>query len=96
MPPKGFVPVRVVEPVGGGAKEEEGERFVVPVGYVNHPLFVDLLKQAEEEYGFHQQGVLTIPCGVDNFRRVKGIIDDEQHGSSSGHFPFCIATCFRA
>lgn len=82
MPPKGCMAVRVVGPVGGGAQEEE--RFVVPVGYLKHPLFVGLLKEAEEEYGFQQQGAITIPCGVDHFRRVQGIIDHRpKHGGSS-------------
>lgn len=77
--------VRVVGPVGGGAEQEE-ERFVVPVGYLKHPLFVGLLKEAEEEYGFQQQGAITIPCGVDNFRRVQGIIDHrvQKHGGHQG------------
>ncbi|CAM0909856.1 unnamed protein product [Alopecurus aequalis] len=82
MPPKGCMAVRVVGPVGGGAEEEE--RFVVPVGYLKHPLFVGLLKEAEEEYGFQQQGAITIPCGVDNFRRVQGIIDHRQKPGHQG------------
>ncbi|KAG8074625.1 hypothetical protein GUJ93_ZPchr0006g42453 [Zizania palustris] len=108
MPPKGCMAVRVVGP-GGGA---EGERFVVPVGYLKHPLFVGLLKEAEEEFGFEQKGAITIPCGVDHFRRVQGIIHHQKnshHGSgsgsgsgllsgggSSGHNHFHIAACFRA
>ena len=110
MPPKGCMAVRVVGPVGGGgAAQAEEERFVVPVGYLKHPLFVGLLKEAEEEYGFQQQGAITIPCGIDNFRRVQGIIDHRQkgglisgghhshhHHGGSGHLPFHIAACFRA
>lgn len=104
MPPKGCMAVRVVGP-GGGAEEE---RFVVPVGYLKHPLFVGLLKEAEEEYGFQQKGAITIPCGVDNFRRVQGIIHHQKHHShgsgllsggghhGSGHNHFHIAACFRA
>ncbi|KAF3434605.1 hypothetical protein FNV43_RR21690 [Rhamnella rubrinervis] len=38
-------------------------RFVIPISYLNHPLFQDLLNQAEEEFGFdHPTGGLTIPC----------------------------------
>ncbi|XP_047074368.1 auxin-responsive protein SAUR32-like [Lolium rigidum] len=83
MPPKGCMAVRVVGPVGGGAAEEE-ERFVVPVGYLKHPLFVGLLKEAEEEYGFQQQGAITIPCGVENFRRVQSLIDHRQKTGGGG------------
>ncbi|KAE8669953.1 Auxin-induced protein 15A [Hibiscus syriacus] len=38
-------------------------RFVVPISYLNHPSFLDLLNQVKEEFGFdHPMGGLTIPC----------------------------------
>ncbi|XP_042509444.1 auxin-responsive protein SAUR21-like [Macadamia integrifolia] len=48
--------------------ETQKKRFVVPVSYLNQPLFQDLLSQAEEEFGFdHPMGGLTIPCKEDTF-----------------------------
>lgn len=48
--------------------EIQRKRFVVPVSYLNHPSFQDLLRQAEEEFGFdHPMGGLTIPCKEDVF-----------------------------
>lgn len=48
--------------------EIQRKRFVVPVSYLNHPSFRDLLRQAEEEFGFdHPMGGLTIPCKEDVF-----------------------------
>ncbi|KAK7262268.1 hypothetical protein RJT34_29834 [Clitoria ternatea] len=41
---------------------EEPKRFVVPLSCLNNPTFLRLLEQAEEEYGFDQDGALTIPC----------------------------------
>ncbi|KAL2329050.1 hypothetical protein Fmac_022477 [Flemingia macrophylla] len=32
--------------------EENKKRFVVPISYLRHPLFQDLLSRAEEEFGF--------------------------------------------
>lgn len=47
------------------------KRFVVPISYLNHPLFQDLLNQAEEEYGYsHPMGGLTIPCDEDAFSEL--------------------------
>uniref|UniRef100_A0A7N0TCI9 Small auxin up regulated protein n=1 Tax=Kalanchoe fedtschenkoi TaxID=63787 RepID=A0A7N0TCI9_KALFE len=47
---------------------ERQKRFVVPVAYLNQPVFQELLSQAEEEYGFdHPNGALTIPCSEDEF-----------------------------
>ncbi|EPS71803.1 hypothetical protein M569_02965, partial [Genlisea aurea] len=68
--PKG----RLAVTVGQGAEQQ---RFVIPVMYFNHPLFVRLLQEAEEEYGFDQKGLINIPCGVDQFRYVSGLIDRE-------------------
>ncbi|KAF6144085.1 hypothetical protein GIB67_007546 [Kingdonia uniflora] len=48
--------------------ENEKKRFVVPVSYLNHPSFQEMLSRAEEEFGFeYQMGGLTIPCKVSAF-----------------------------
>ncbi|CAL9132982.1 unnamed protein product [Musa acuminata var. zebrina] len=60
-PPKGHIAVYV----GGG------RRYVVPVIYFNHPLFGELLQEAEEEFGFHHPGGITIPCPAAEFERVR-------------------------
>ncbi|XP_009346461.2 indole-3-acetic acid-induced protein ARG7-like [Pyrus x bretschneideri] len=46
----------------------EEKRFVIPISYLNHPLFQDLLSKAKEEFGYdHPTGGLTIPCSEDYF-----------------------------
>ncbi|GLT30684.1 hypothetical protein SLA2020_054750 [Shorea laevis] len=58
--PKGHIAVYV--------GEFQKTRFVVPISYLNHPLFLDLLDRAEEEFGFnHPMGGLTIPCKEEAF-----------------------------
>ncbi|CAN6480380.1 unnamed protein product [Victoria cruziana] len=57
---------------------EEQQRFVVPIIYLSHPLFMQLLKEAEDEYGFDQKGTITIPCHVAEFRYVQGLINKEK------------------
>ncbi|CAJ2679469.1 SAUR-like auxin-responsive family protein [Trifolium pratense] len=50
---------------------EKQKRFVIPVSYLNQPLFQELLSQAEEEFGYdHPMGGLTIPCNEDVFQHV--------------------------
>ncbi|KAK2395041.1 auxin-induced protein X10A [Trifolium repens] len=52
--PKGYLAVYVGEKMN---------RFVVPISYLNQPLFQELLNQAEEQFGYdHPTGGLTIPC----------------------------------
>ncbi|XP_075085140.1 auxin-responsive protein SAUR21-like [Nicotiana tabacum] len=48
--------------------ESRKKLFIVPISYLNQPLFQDLLAQAEEEFDFdHPMGGLTIPCNEDVF-----------------------------
>jgi SAUR family protein len=57
--PKGYLAVYV---------GDEMRRFVIPISYLNQPLFQELLHQAEEEFGYvHPMGGLTIPCNEDEF-----------------------------
>ncbi|BFG41374.1 hypothetical protein CerSpe_276480 [Prunus speciosa] len=50
------------------AGERQKKRFVIPISYLNEPLFLDLLSQAEEEFGYdHPMGGITIPCSENTF-----------------------------
>ncbi|KAI4380210.1 hypothetical protein MLD38_006428 [Melastoma candidum] len=53
---------------------EVQKRFTVPTKFLGHPLFRELLREAEEEFGFHQKGVLRIPCDVIVFEHVLEMI----------------------
>ncbi|PQQ07080.1 auxin-induced protein 15A [Prunus yedoensis var. nudiflora] len=58
--PKGYFAVYV--------GERQKKRFVIPISYLNEPLFLDLLSQAEEEFGYdHPMGGITIPCSENTF-----------------------------
>ncbi|KAG5007920.1 hypothetical protein JHK82_025849 [Glycine max] len=47
---------------------EKMKRFVIPISYLNQPLFRQLLSQVEEEFVYdHPMGGLTIPCREDAF-----------------------------
>jgi len=39
-----------------------GKRFVVPLKYLDHPIFRVLLEMAEEEFGSMVCGPLRVPC----------------------------------
>ncbi|KAG0490319.1 hypothetical protein HPP92_007182 [Vanilla planifolia] len=71
QPPKGHMVVYV----GGGEQSDEPPlRYLVPVIHLNHPLFGELLKESEEEFGFQHSGGITIPCTPSKFERVQSLI----------------------
>ncbi|KAK7400968.1 hypothetical protein VNO78_12277 [Psophocarpus tetragonolobus] len=60
--PKGYLAVYIGEKM---------KRYVIPISYLTHPSFQDLLNQAEEEFGYdHPMGGLTIPCSEDVFQNI--------------------------
>lgn len=65
--PKGFLAVCV---------GEELKRFIIPTDYLRHQAFELLLREAEEEFGFQQEGVLKIPCQVSVFEKILKVVQD--------------------
>ncbi|KAI3727501.1 hypothetical protein L6452_16117 [Arctium lappa] len=63
--PKGHLAVYV------GEKEDAAHRVLVPVIYFNHPLFGDLLREAEKVYGFNYHGGIHVPCRISEFENVQ-------------------------
>ncbi|CAN4107430.1 unnamed protein product [Withania somnifera] len=41
---------------------ENRTRYIVPISFLNYPEFQCLLRCAEEEFGFHHDMGITIPC----------------------------------
>lgn len=64
--PKGFLAVDV---------GEDMKRFVIPTSYLSHQAFSVLLREAEEEFGFQQEGVLRIPCEADVFQNILKVVE---------------------
>nr|XP_004506989.1 auxin-induced protein 10A5-like [Cicer arietinum] len=66
--PKGYLGVYVGDKM---------RRFVIPVSYLNQPLFQELLHQAEQEFGYdHPMGGLTIPCSEDEFLNLSSRLNE--------------------
>ncbi|GAB2235771.1 hypothetical protein Droror1_Dr00026212 [Drosera rotundifolia] len=49
---------------------DEQEKFVICLEFLNDPRFLKLLKQAEEEFGFEQEGALALPCRPEELQRI--------------------------
>jgi SAUR family protein len=59
--PRGHFPVYV---------GENRTRYIVPISWLEHPQFQNLLQRAAEEYGFNHDMGLTIPCDEDVFESL--------------------------
>ncbi|KAJ1260727.1 hypothetical protein BS78_10G254600 [Paspalum vaginatum] len=53
---------------------EEMRRFVIPTEYLGHWAFAELLREAEEEFGFRHEGALRIPCDVETFEGILRLV----------------------
>ncbi|CAM0902218.1 unnamed protein product [Alopecurus aequalis] len=62
----------------------EGARFVVRLAHLGHPAFLELLRQAEEEYGFPPgaSGPVTLPCDEHRLRDVLCRVSSSSTGRS--------------
>lgn len=67
--PKGYLAVCV---------GEEQKRFTIPTEYLGHQAFQILLREAEEEFGFQQTGVLRIPCDVAVFESILKMVQGKE------------------
>ncbi|CAA7399763.1 unnamed protein product [Spirodela intermedia] len=65
-PPRGHLAVYV-----GREGVDPLYRVMVPVVFFNHPLFGELLKSAQEEFGFCRSGGIVIPCPISDFESVR-------------------------
>ncbi|TKY64707.1 Auxin-responsive protein SAUR72 [Spatholobus suberectus] len=75
--PKGFLAVCV---------GKELKRFVIPTDYLRHEAFEMLLQEAEEEFGFQQEGVLKIPCQVSVFEKILKAVEDNKEALALHEF----------
>ncbi|CAM0943871.1 unnamed protein product [Alopecurus aequalis] len=72
---KGWLAVRV--------GDEQFQRFVIPIAYLYHPLFLQLLEAARDTYGYDSAGPLRLPCSVDEFLRHRAIVEQDTPTSSA-------------
>jgi SAUR family protein len=85
-PDKDTSPDAAAVPAGHVAVRVEGGRFLVPLAHLSHPAFQELLRQAEEEYGFPSgaSGPLALPCDEQRLRDVLRRVASEGRRSSRG------------
>ncbi|GAB2287208.1 hypothetical protein Dimus_021589 [Dionaea muscipula] len=65
--------------------DQHVKKFVIPISYLYHPLFSDLLDRARELYGYHSHGPLRLPCSVDDFVHLRWRIEKEKQYNCLRH-----------
>ena len=65
----------------------ERKRFLIPTRFLSLPVFIALLDQAGEEYGFKFSGGIALPCEVQFFTEVLKFLakDDKKYGGLGLH-----------
>ncbi|VVA26144.1 Hypothetical predicted protein [Prunus dulcis] len=58
--------------------DEPSPLVVIQAWFVNLPVFVGLLKKAEEEFGFWCSGGLVLPCEVGFFKEILRFIERDE------------------
>ncbi|CAI9780299.1 unnamed protein product [Fraxinus pennsylvanica] len=56
----------------------ERRRFVIPTRFLNLPVFVDILREAAEEFGFPTTGGLVLPCDAGFFREILKFLENDE------------------
>ncbi|KAG6673581.1 hypothetical protein I3842_16G118900 [Carya illinoinensis] len=49
---------------------KELKRFVIPLSFLKHPIFQQLLQKAADEYGFNSHRSIVLPCDQLTFSTV--------------------------
>ncbi|CAL8126719.1 unnamed protein product [Prunus armeniaca] len=58
--------------------DEPSPLVVIQARFVNLPVFVGLLKKAEEEFGFGCSGGLVLPCEVGFFKEILRFLERDE------------------
>ncbi|PKU87479.1 Auxin-induced protein X10A [Dendrobium catenatum] len=78
--------------VAVGVDGDEFRRFTIPITYLHHPLFLQLLESARETYGYSAEGPLRLPCSVEDFLHLRWVIDRERR-AGGGHVGLLLHAC---
>ncbi|XP_072993736.1 auxin-responsive protein SAUR36-like [Typha latifolia] len=52
----------------------DGERFMVPLMYLNSRIFEELLKMSEEEFGLPSDGPIMLPCDAVSMKYILSLL----------------------
>jgi len=71
----------------------DGKRFVLPLAYLKNKIIRQLFRLAEEEFGLHSNGPLTLPCDANYMECVISLV--RSHVSKDVEKAFIFPDMFR-
>jgi hypothetical protein len=71
----------------------DGKRFVLPLAYLKNKIIRQLFRLAEEEFGLHSNGPLTLPCDANYMECVISLV--RSHVSKDVEKAFIFPDLFR-
>lgn len=73
----------LIKPMKMKGRSNDNPRFLVPLRFLNHPIFRVVLEMAEEEYGLTAHGPLRLPCEKEFLHFILSLLrnntDDDVH-----------------
>ncbi|KAM0945324.1 putative small auxin-up RNA [Dioscorea sansibarensis] len=71
---------------------------MVPLAYLDHGIFKELLRISEEEFGLPCNGPITLPCDAASMEYVlsllrRGVSEEMEMALLSSFFSSCQSTC---
>ncbi|KAE8669512.1 ultraviolet-B receptor UVR8-like [Hibiscus syriacus] len=90
---KGWLTVEVGRPDDddGG---QGSQKFLIPISYLYHPLFQQLLDKSHEVYDYDTKGPLKLPCSIDEFLDIRRRVDKDSISDHHHHHPHPLALAF--
>ncbi|KAF5455537.1 hypothetical protein F2P56_025101 [Juglans regia] len=71
-------------------------RFDLEANYLNHPLFENLLRLSEEEFGYSYDGALRIACEIDVFQYLVHLLKTSNPSAHYMELPDLISKFYSA
>lgn len=71
-------------------------KFEMEANYLNHPLFENLLRLSEEEFGYSYDGALRIACEVDLFQYVLHLLKTSNPSAHYMELPALVSKFYSA
>nr|DAD46619.1 TPA_asm: hypothetical protein HUJ06_016556 [Nelumbo nucifera]DAD46623.1 TPA_asm: hypothetical protein HUJ06_016560 [Nelumbo nucifera] len=69
------------------------KRFVIPLAYLSNPIFIELLRMSEEEFGLPSDGPITLPCDSEFAKYIISMVQRRPSRDLEKALVMTLSTC---